>query len=104
VRPGKGCGTELVCCSPRCRFWSGKTSQATERREHHQEGKDGEGGVLAWWCRVQELSDQFEEPSRKTPAGKTVLDVNAVKEAIGLTQPWFDDLLLRISGGGAIVL
>jgi len=53
---------------------------------------------------TQTLSDQFEELSRKTPAGKTVLDVNAVKEAIGLTQPWFDDLLLRISGGNAVIL
>ena len=30
VRPGKGCGAEHVCCSPRCRFGSGKTSEAAE--------------------------------------------------------------------------
>ena len=30
VRPGKGRGAEHVCCSPRCRFGSGKTSEAAE--------------------------------------------------------------------------
>ena len=30
VRPGKGCGAEHVCCSPRCRLGSGKTSEAAE--------------------------------------------------------------------------
>jgi len=64
VRPGKGCCAEHICCSPRCRFGSGKISEAAEleleliqphmRRENHQEGKDGERGVFAWWCRVQE--------------------------------------------------
>ena len=30
VRPEKGCGAEHVCCSQRCRFGSGKTSEASE--------------------------------------------------------------------------
>ena len=28
--PGKGCGAEHVCCSPRCRFGSGNTSEVAE--------------------------------------------------------------------------
>jgi len=30
VRPGKGCGSGHVCCSPRCRLGSGKTPEAAE--------------------------------------------------------------------------
>ena len=30
VHPEKGCGAEHVCCSPRCRLGSGKTSEAAE--------------------------------------------------------------------------
>ena len=52
VRPGKGCGAEHVCCSPRCRFGSGKTSGAAEGASSG--GKGWKRRSFAWWCRVQE--------------------------------------------------
>lgn len=44
------------------------------------------------------MSEQFGKLCRVNASGDKVLHIQDVKDAIGLSQPWFDELLLRIAG------
>jgi hypothetical protein len=44
------------------------------------------------------VSEQFEKLCRVNASGDKVLRIQDVKTAIGLSQPWFDELMLRIAG------
>ena len=60
------------------------------RREHHQEGKDGEGGVFAWWCRVQEcgaLRRHWDRPKNCFQPAATPFWFEGAGEARGGSKP-----------------
>jgi hypothetical protein len=44
------------------------------------------------------VSEQFEKLCRVNASGDKVLRIQDVKTAIGLSQPWFDELMMRIAG------
>ena len=50
----------------------------------------------------QTIEEQFAEMAVVNAEGIKVVRAEDVKKAVGLTQPWFDDLLVRIAGGNTL--